>query len=336
MGERIERRALITGVAGQDGSYMAEFLLGKKYEVFGTVREKGDDEANIIHIKAKLNLLKADLMDNESLKNALLTAKPDEIYHFAGVTSPTDSFRKKDLYLAINAKGTIEFMHMVKMGFPKARFFQASTAAMLDVSRESPQKEKTPFKITSPYAESKIIAHKEALNLRENGMFISCGILYNHESERRPLTFLPQKIAFAAACAELGIKNSEETIDGTPIVKNGITEIGDLSVKRDWGYAKDFVYAMWLTLQSDKPDDFIIATGESHTVQELCEVAFSYVAKDWKKYIKVSEKFFRNEGGKPLVGDISKIKKVLGWKPKTSFKDLISSMVEANLKRLTL
>jgi GDPmannose 4,6-dehydratase len=219
---------------------------------------------------------------------------------------------------------------------PKVRFYQASSSEMFGWVREIPQNEETPFNPANPYAAAKLYAHNIARIYRKSyKMFISCGILFNHESPRRGLGFVTQKVTYAAACAKLGIRTSQHlNEEGEPIVKDGKVALGNLEAKRDWGFAGDYVESMWLMLQHKEPDDFVVGTGETHSIKELCEEAFSYVGLDYKKYIYVDPRFIRPTETGPLVADYSKAKKVLGWKPKTSFKKLVQMLVDANLARL--
>jgi GDPmannose 4,6-dehydratase len=219
---------------------------------------------------------------------------------------------------------------------PNVRFYQASSSEMFGWVKEVPQNEETPFNPANPYAAAKLYAHNIARIYRKSyKMFISCGILFNHESPRRGLGFVTQKVTYAAACAKLGIRNSQHlNEEGEPIVKDGKVALGNLEAKRDWGFAGDYVESMWLMLQQKEPDDFVVGTGETHTIRELCEEAFSYVGLDYKKYIYVDPRFIRPTETGPLVADYSKAKKVLGWKPRTSFKELVRMLVDANLARL--
>lgn len=329
--------ALITGITGQDGSYLAEFLLEKDYQVFGIVRKTSHFQyANIGHIQDRINLIYADLLDPVSLTTAIKKSCPQEIYNLASQSSPGESFKQPIHTAEITAVGAHRLIDTVKDVCPKARFYQASSSEMFGWVRQIPQNEETPFNPANPYAASKMYAHNIARIYRESyGMFISCGILFNHESPRRGLGFVTQKVAYAAACVKLGIKNSLHlNEEGEPIVKDGKVALGNLDAKRDWGYAGDFVEAMWLMLQEKKPDDFVISTGETHTIKELCETAFSYVGKNWKKYVFVDKRFVRPTETGPLVGNFSKAKRVLGWKPRTSFINLVQMLVDANIGRL--
>ncbi len=345
------KRALITGITGQDGSYMAEFLLKKGYQVFGTL-EKGIDRSNISSIENDLGLFVADLLEPEMFNRVLVLARPDEVYHFAALTSPAESFEIPGLYAKVTGEGAIKLMHKVRDFSKTIKFFQPSAAAMFDTTTENPQTEKTPFMVTSPYAGAKIFAHEAAERFRQSGMFISCGIFFNHESPRRPLDFLPQKVAYAAACTKLGIKTAPVLNgDKGPVVKDGRITLGNLNAKRDWGHVKDYVRAAHAILQHSEPDVFVIATGEQHSVRDLCEMAFHYVGVDieWqgkeisekginrntgKIVVEVSPKYFRPSEAGSLRGDYSKAKDKLNWMPEIKFEDLVHELVEHNIQRL--
>jgi len=332
-----QKAALITGITGQDGSYMAGFLLKKGYKVSGTVRKTSHLQyANIGHIQERLTLIQADLLDPVSIREAIQMVKPDEIYNFASQSVPRESFMQPIHTAEITAIGAQRVMDAAWDIVPKCRFYQASSSEMFGWVREIPQNEETPFNPANPYAVAKLFAHNIAKIYRAGyKMHISCGILFNHESPRRGLSFVTQKIAYAAACAKLGIRNSEHlNEEGEAIVKNGKVALGNLEAKRDWGFAGDYVEVAWLILQSPKPDDYVIGTGEIHTVKELCEEAFGYVGLNWEKYVKVDRRFVRPTETGPLVADYSKARRLLGWKPKVNFKELVKMMVDANIARL--
>lgn len=329
--------ALITGVTGQDGSYMAELLLDKGYEVAGIVRKTSHFlYANIGHIQHRLNLIYADLLDPVSITSALKAVMPDEVYNFASQSAPSESFKQPVHTAEITAIGAHRVLDAVREICPTAKFYQASSSEMFGWVREIPQNEETPFNPANPYAAAKLYAHNIAKIYRESyDMFICCGILFNHESPRRGLGFVTQKVAYAAACAKLGIVTSEHfNEEGEPIVRNRKVSLGNLEAKRDWGFAGDFVMATYLMMQEGKPDDYVIGTGDTHTIADFCKEAFSYVGLDWKKYVKVDPRFVRPTETGPLVADYSKAKKVFGWKPKVNFKKLVAMLVDANLARL--
>ncbi len=332
-----KKTALITGVTGQDGSYLAEFLLKKGYTVAGTVRKTSNVRYdNIGHIQDELILVQADLVDPISLREAMQKIKPDEVYNLASQSHPAESFRQPIHTAEITAIGAHRVLDATLDVVPKAKFYQASSSEMFGWVREIPQKEDTPFNPANPYAAAKLYAHAITKIYRSSyNMFAANGILFNHESPRRHLGFVTQKVTYAAACAKLQIKNSEHlNEEGEPIVKGGKVALGNLQAKRDWGYAGDYVEAMWLMLQQDKPDDFIIGTGETHTIQELCEESYKYVGLNWKDYVTVDKRFIRPTETGPLVADPRKAKKVLGWSPRTSFKELVHLMVDAQIARL--
>lgn len=332
-----KKRALITGITGQDGSYLAEFLLRKGYEVSGVVRKTSHDRyVNISHFQDKLNLVYGDLLDPVSLTEILKTSRPDEVYNLASQSHPSESFRQPIHTTEITGIGAHRVIEATRQVAPAARLYQASSSEMFGWVKEIPQNENTPFNPANPYAAAKLYAHSIAKIYRESYyMFISCGILFNHESPRRNLGFVTQKVTYAAACAKLGIKNSEHlNEEGELIVRNGLVSLGNLKAKRDWGFAKDYVASMWLMLQQKRPDDYVIATGEMHSIEELCEEAFSYVRLNWKKYVKVDKHFIRPTETGPLVGDYRKAKRILGWKPKVKFPELIAMMVDAHLTKL--
>lgn len=333
-----QKSALITGITGQDGSYLSELLLKKGYEVFGTVRKTSHfQHANIAHISHQLNLIQADLLDPISLINAMYkVGDVDEIYNLASQSSPSESFRQPIHTIEITGVGMQRLVEAAKDISPKAKIYQASSSEMFGWVNEIPQKETTPFNPANPYAASKLYAHNIAEIYRKSfKMFISCGILFNHESPRRGLGFVTQKVTYAAACAKLGIRTSEHVNEeGNPIVENGRVKLGNLDAVRDWGFAGDYVEAMWLMLQQKKADDFIIGTGEGHTIRELCEEAYSYVGLDWQKFVYVDPVFIRPTETGPLIADPSKAKRVLKWKPKVNFKKLVRMLVDANIGRL--
>lgn len=335
--KKTRKKALITGVTGQDGSYLAEFLLDKGYAVSGLVRKTSHFKyANIGHIQHRLNLIYADLLDPVSLTSAVKAAMPDEVYNLAAQSSPGESFKQPIHTAEITAIGAHRVLDAVKDICPKAKFYQASSSEMYGWVKEIPQNEETPFNPANPYAVAKLYAFNMSKIYRESyNMFITNGILFNHESPRRGMGFVTQKVAYAAACAKLGIKTSEHmNEEGEPIVKNRKVALGNLEAKRDWGYAGDFVEAMWLMMQAKKPDDFVVATNETHTIEELCEEAFSYVGRDYKKYVFVDERFVRPTETGPLIGDYAKVKRELGWEPKTTFKKLVAMLVDAHIARL--
>lgn len=333
----MERKALITGITGQDGSYLAEFLLKKNYKVAGLVRKTSSEVyPNISHIQENLNLIQADLLDPVSLREAMQSFKPDEVYNLAAQSHPGESFRQPIHTAEITAIGAHRVLDATLDVVPNAKFYQASTSELFGWVKEIPQTENTPFNPANPYAASKLYAHSITKIYRKSyKMFAATGILFNHESPRRHLNFVTQKVAYGAACAKLGIRNSEHLNEaGERLFENGKVALGNMDAKRDWGYAGDYVEAMWAILQQKEPDDFIIATGKTHTIKELCKAAFSAVKLDWEKYVYVDKRFIRPTETGPLIGDPTKAKRVLKWTPKTSFEELIRMMVDAWIAKL--
>ena len=332
------KKALITGISGQDGSYLAELLISKGYKVFGVVRKtSSQNHPNLDHIQSKLNLIYGDLIDQSLLNNVITQVKPDEVYNLAAQSSPADSFKQQFHTAEITGIGAHRLFESVRQFAPKAKVYQASSSEMFGWVKEIPQDENTPFNPANPYAAAKLYAHTMAKIYRESyNMFISCGILFNHESARRGMGFVTQKVTYAAACAKLGIRTSHLLNEvGSPILKDNRLALGNLDAKRDWGSAEDFVQAMWLILQQKRPDDFVVATSDTHTIRELCQEAFSYIGLNWKNYVYVDKRLVRPTETGPLIGDYKKIRKVIGWKPKTRFKGLIAQMVDAHLNALT-
>jgi len=315
-------KALITGLTGQDGSYLAELLLKKGYDVYGMYRRSSVETfERINHIKDKINLICADLTDQSSLNEAIRDIKPDEVYNLAAQSFVPESWKQPILTGDVTALGALRLLEAIRHFDPKGiKFYQASSSEMFGKVQETPQTEKTFFYPRSPYGVAKVYAYWMAKNYRESyGMFCANGILFNHESPRRGKQFVTRKVTDSVAKIKLGLQ--KELL------------LGNLDSKRDWGFAGDFVEAMWLMLQHDKPDDFVVATGETHSVRELCEAAFSRVGLNYEDYVKTDPKFLRPAEVELLKGDPSKAKKVLGWKPKVKFKELIEMMVDSDLKR---
>ena len=335
-----KKRAFITGVTGQDGSYLAEFLLDKGYEIGGLVRRNAvQDLGNANEIRDEIKLYYGDLQSPESVALALYDFKPEEIYNLASMSSPLGSFSDKLGSIMVTGIGALNVFERAKQIVPQAKVYQASTSEMYGAPTQVPQDENTPLSPTNPYAAAKEYAHRMAVisrNDKNNPQFIACGILFNHESPRRGLNFVTRKITSAVAC----IKNKRrENIPlnerGEPVVQNGKLTLGDLNSKRDWGYAPDYVQAMWLMLQQEKADDFVVATGEIHTVEEFAKEAFEVVGLDWKDYVVTDAKFVPPVQTGPLCGDPSKTKKILNWEAKTKFKELVRIMVHADLAKFS-
>ncbi len=316
------KRALITGVTGQDGSYLAEFLLEKGYEVYGIVRRASTEKfERIAHLMDTIEIIQGDLLDQNSLFHALDTVRPHEVYNLAAQSFVPTSWNQPLLTGEITALGVTRMLEAIKMVDKSIRFYQASSSEMFGKVREVPQNEKTPFYPRSPYGVAKVYGHWITVNYRESYNLFACsGILFNHESPRRGMEFVTRKITYAVAKIKLGLADE--------------LRLGNLKSKRDWGYAGDYVRAMWLMLQQPEPDDYVVATGETHAVEEAVEIAFSHVGLDWHDYVKTDPKFFRPAEVDLLVGDCTKAKNVLGWKPEVSFQELITMMVDHDLKAL--
>lgn len=317
------KRALITGITGQDGSYLAELLLEKGYKVYGTVRRLSTPNLeNIGHLRDKVELLSADLLDQGSLTDAVIEAEPDEVYNLAAQSFVKTSWNQPVLTGEFTALGATRVLEAIRTVNKKIKFYQASSSEMFGKVTETPQKETTRFHPRSPYGVAKVYGHYITLNYRESyDMFACSGILFNHESPRRGIEFVTRKISNAVARIKLG--------------KQEKLELGNLDAERDWGFAGDYVEAMWLMLQQDTPDDYVVATGEKHSVQEFVELAFGVVGiENWRDYVIADHpKHTRPAEVDYLIGDSSKAKKVLGWSPKTSFKALVEMMVNSDLDR---
>ena len=315
------KKALITGITGQDGSYLAELLLKKDYKVYGLVRRLSTPNTeNIKHLLDQVELVSGDLLDQKSLDDAVNETQPDEVYNLAAQSFVKTSWNQAVLTGEYTALGVTRMLEAVKTVNPKIRFYQASSSEMFGKVTETPQKETTRFYPRSPYGVAKVYGHYITVNYRESyDMFACSGILFNHESPRRGIEFVTRKISHAVARIALG--------------KQDKLVLGNLDSKRDWGFAGDYVEAMWLMLQQDAPDDFVIATGETHSIQEFVEEAFKAIGvDDWTKYVESNDpKFMRPAEVDYLIGDYSKAKESFGWEPKTSFKELVAMMVNADL-----
>jgi len=333
----VNKKALITGVTGQDGSYLAELLLEKGYQVFGVARrESWFRHNNASHLADKIEVLFGDMSEGVDISSVLQDTKPDEVYNLASQSRPGESWVRASETLMINGMGAMRLFEAVRHSAPHARVYHASSSEMFGQTKYSPQNEETPCKPSNPYAASKAYAHQMVRIYRESyGMYISSGILFNHESDRRPLHFVTQKIAYGAACAALGIKNSPHLNErGHPVVENGILALGNLEIARDWGHAVDFVRAMWLMLQQDKPDDFVIGTGKLHTLRELCDSAYAHVGLNWQSHIKSDAALIRPLETGQTLADASKAHKILGWQPSISFNQMVGQMVDRQIENL--
>jgi len=315
-----QRRALITGITGQDGSYLAEFLLEKGYTVYGMVRRASSDHfERIAHLQDRVQLREGDLLDQLSLITLLHETEPHEVYNLAAQSFVPTSWEQPILTSEATALGVTRMLEAIRVVDRSIRFYQASSSEMFGKVRESPQDEKTPFYPRSPYGVAKVYGHCITVNYRESyGLFAVSGILFNHESPRRGRQFVTRKVTHGAARVKLGVAQE--------------LKLGNLEAKRDWGFAGDYVEAMWLMMQQPTPDDFVIATGETHSVRELCEVAFARVGLDWEKHVVVDQTHVRPAEVDHLIGDAGKARRVLGWSPKVSFRNLVEMMVDADVR----
>ncbi len=316
------KRALITGITGQDGSYLAEFLLEQGYEVFGLVRRSSTVTfSRIDHIQDQITLISGDMLDQTSMQTALQECEPQEVYNLAAQSFVQTSWTQPVFTGDVTALGVTRLLSAIRHVNPDIRFYQASSSEMFGKVREVPQRETTPFYPRSPYGVAKVYGHWITVNYRESyGMHATSGILFNHESERRGIEFVTRKVTYNVAKIKLGMAKE--------------IRLGNLDSRRDWGFAGDYVKAMWLMLQQDKPDDYVVATGETHSVQELVETAFSYVGLDWHDYIVQDPRFMRPAEVDLLVGDPSKPAKCSAGNPRVTFTELIQMMVEADLDLL--
>ena len=317
-----KRTALITGVTGQDGSYLAEFLLEKGYRVFGMVRRSSTETfERIHHLFGQIELVQGDLLDQLSIINLVRTIRPDEVYNLASQSFVPTSFEQPVLTGEFTALGVTRVLEAIKLVNRKIRFYQASSSEMFGLVRETPQTEKTPFHPRSPYGVAKVYGHWITVNYRESyGIFAVSGILFNHESPRRGREFVTRRISEGVARIKLGLQMK--------------LTLGNLEAKRDWGFAGDYVHAMWLMLQQKKPRDFVVATGQTHSVREFAALAFKHAGLDWKKFVKTDPRLFRPAEVHALCGDPSQARRSLGWKPRVTFEELVRMMVDADLERL--
>jgi len=314
------KNALITGITGQDGSYLAEFLLEKGYNVFGMVRRSSTENfERINHIRDKVTLIQADLLDQMSLIAAISESQPDEIYNLAAQSFVPTSWTKPVLTAEFTALGVTRMLEAMRHTKSDARFYQASSSEMFGKVAEMPQTENTPFHPRSPYGVAKVYGHFITVNYRESYNLYACsGILFNHESPRRGYEFVTRKVTDGVARIKLGLIDE--------------LRLGNLDAKRDWGYAGDYVRMMWMMLQQDEPDDYVICSGETHSVEELVQIAFDYAGLDWKKYIKIDQRFVRPAEVDLLIGDAAKAREKLGWEIRVTFEEMIRMMVDNDLK----
>ena len=319
----MSKRALITGITGQDGSYLAELLLEKDYEVLGMVRRSSTvNFERIAHLQDKITFVPGDLLDEISMIHILQQHRPQEVYNLAAQSFVQTSFGQPVLTGETTALGVTRLLDAIRLVDPEIRFYQASSSEMFGKVHEVPQKETTPFHPRSPYGVAKVYGHWITLNYRESyDLHATSGILFNHESPRRGLEFVTRKISHTVAQIKLGLVDE--------------LRLGNLDAQRDWGFAGDYVEAMWLMLQQDAPEDFVICTGETHSVREFCEVAFGHAGLNWEDHVVIDEAFFRPAEVDLLVGDAAKAEELLGWKPETSFENLVTMMVDADIDLLT-
>ena len=319
----MSKRALITGITGQDGSYLAELLLEKDYEVLGMVRRSSTvNFERIAHLQDKITFVPGDLLDEISMIHILQQHRPQEVYNLAAQSFVQTSFGQPVLTGETTALGVTRLLDAIRLVDPEIRFYQASSSEMFGKVHEVPQRETTPFHPRSPYGVAKVYGHWITLNYRESyDLHATSGILFNHESPRRGLEFVTRKISHTVAQIKLGLVDE--------------LRLGNLDAQRDWGFAGDYVEAMWLMLQQDAPEDFVICTGETHSVREFCEVAFGHAGLNWEDHVVIDEAFFRPAEVDLLVGDATKAEELLGWKPGTSFENLVTMMVDADIDLLT-
>ncbi|MEZ5266655.1 MAG: GDP-mannose 4,6-dehydratase [Acidimicrobiales bacterium] len=317
------KRALITGITGQAGSYLAEFLLGLGYEVIGMVRRSSTvNFERIAHIQDALTLVPGDLLDEGSMIGVIAEHRPHEVYNLAAQSFVQTSFGQPVLTGDVTALGVTRLLEAIRVVDPDIRFYQASSSEMFGKVVEVPQTERTPFYPRSPYGVAKLYGHWITVNYRESyGMFATSGILFNHESPRRGLEFVTRKVSHGVAQIKLGRATE--------------LRLGNLDAQRDWGFAGDYVEAMWKMLQLEEPGDFVVSTGETHAVRELVEVAFGHVGLDWQDFVKVDERFYRPAEVDLLIGDPERARTVIGWEPRTSFRELVEMMVDADLEALS-
>jgi GDPmannose 4,6-dehydratase len=318
----VTKKALITGITGQDGSYLAELLLSEGYEVIGLHRRSSTVTfERITHLTDRLTLIAADLLDEASMIRVLRDHRPNEVYNLAAQSFVQTSFVQPTLTGEVTALGVTRLLDAILLTDPSIRFYQASSSEMFGKVVQVPQTENTPFYPRSPYGVAKVYGHWITVNYRESyGMHASSGILFNHESPRRGLEFVTRKVTFSAAAIKLGLQKT--------------VSLGNLDAQRDWGFAGDYVRAMWLMLQQDEPGDYVVATGETHPVRALCQIAFDQVGRNWEDHVVVDEQFFRPAEVDLLIGDPAKAKKSLDWQPVVGFEDLIRMMVDADLAAL--
>lgn len=318
-----KKTAIITGITGQDGSYLAEFLLAKGYRVYGLERRSSNkNHTNVAHLLSKITMISGDLLDEASVVHAFKQAKPDEVYNLASQSFVGESWKQPVFTGEVTGLGVTRVLEAIRQVNPRIKFYQASSSEMFGAIKETPQNERTSFYPRSPYGIAKLYAHWITMNYRESyGMFAVSGILFNHESPRRGLEFVTRKITDGAVRIKMGMQKE--------------LRLGNLDTARDWGFAGDYVEAMWLMLQQKTPQDYVIGTGHTHTVREFAEEAFGHLGLDWKKYVTIDKEFLRPAEVYHLQADSAQARKKLGWKPKVDFRELVRMMVDADVKRLS-
>lgn len=331
------KRALITGITGQDGSFLAELLLEKGYEVFGFSRRDSWFRPNCSsHLVNRVQVLFGDMAEGVDIAKAILDSEPDEVYNLASQSRTDESWARPAETLVVNGLGAIRLFEALRHHRPKCRVYHASSCEMFGQALETPQNEHTPFNPVNPYAAVRVYTHHMVRIYRGSyGLHIASGVLFNHESERRPLHFVSQKIAYGAACARLGIADSPAMNErGRPVVEKGKLALGNLGVARDWGYAGDFVRAMWQMLQADRADDFVIGTGKLHTLRDLCDIAYRSVGFDWRDSVVSDPALVRPLESSQLLADARKARRELGWEPTVTFEAMVERMVAAQIGHL--
>lgn len=336
------KKAFITGITGQDGSYLAEYLLGLGYEIAGFVRSSSTGHlGNVENLRGEMAFYRGSLDDERSIEAAISDFKPDEVYNLGAEAAPADSFFRKVYTSDINALGPLRVyesaLRLKKTG-KEVKVYQASTSEMYGAPKQIPQDENTPFVPNNPYGVAKLFAHHNGRIYRDgtDKLWVACGILFNHESPRRGIQYVTRKVTVAVACIANKVKNPPLNEAGKPIItKDWKFEMGNLDAQRDWGYAKEYVEAIYFIMQRESPDDFVVATGETHSIREMVEVAFAHADLNWQDHVEVSDKFIRPLETGPLCGNSAKAKQALGWEAKTKFKELIQLMVDADLAKFS-
>jgi GDPmannose 4,6-dehydratase len=332
----MKKSALITGITGQDGSYLAELLLEKGYEVIGLVRRSTHYQyENIDHLIGKITIVHGDLIDGNTIEGVIAEYQPAEVYNLAAQSVPADSWRQPIVTGEITALGPVRVLEALRKLKPDTRFYQATSREIYGGVQQKVVDETTPLLANNPYGVAKLYAHLMTKTYRTSyNMFACGGILFNHESPRRSLHFVTRKVTMAVACIALGVKKPPVNEFGQPLVENGKLKLGNLAAVRDWGFAKEYVEAMWLMLQQEEPEDYVIATNTAYTIKDLCEVAFARAGLDWREHVETDERFMRPTEIAASRGDYSKARSELGWEPRVTFKELIELMVDEDVRRM--